>query len=265
MNLERVLAQRTFRRIAKRAEMIETTTSTNDHAWSKAANESADGYVVFAEHQTAGRGRMGRSWHVPRGAGIMCSLLLIDAPEHPVPEGGVLCIIAGIATAHAIRDATGLTARIDWPNDIIIRHGKVAGVLVESRIIGRSRRAYVVGIGINCLQHRHHFPEELRRRATSLDIETEGPVDREEVAGALLSRLDVWLADPSRWDPDSVCGAFRECSLPAGRRIRLRYQGRTYAGEVVDIDPAAALVVMLDDGTRTVFPASGTTLLHDPP
>ena len=97
MNLERVLRQRTFTRIAKPAEMLETTTSTNDHVWSIAANEGADGYVVFAEHQTAGRGRMGRSWHAPRGAGIMCSLLLIDAPEHPVPEGGVLCRVTRTA------------------------------------------------------------------------------------------------------------------------------------------------------------------------
>ena len=174
-------------------------------------------------------------------------------------------IVLGIAAAHAIKDATGLSVLIDWPNDIVVGKKKVAGILVESRLTDNSRRAYAAGIGINCLQHRHHFPTELQDRATSLELETERPVNRDAVAGALLSRLDEWLADPGSWTPQIVSNAFRQCSLPAGRRITLRYQGEIYRGDVVDIDPAAALVVMLDDGTRSVFPAAGTTVLRDTP
>ncbi len=263
LDIEEVLANCSLQRLAKRTQLVESTTSTNDVIWEQAAGGASDGLVVFAEHQTAGRGRMGRAWHSPRGASVMASVLLIDAPNHSVPPVGTLSLIAGIATARAVREACDLNARIDWPNDVVIGNRKLAGTLVESRVLDGGRRAYVVGIGINCLQHRDHFPKELRSLATSLEIECDHPVCRETVAGALLSHLDAWLVDPDLWDAQTVCDAFRACALPNGRRVRVRYEGEVYEGEVVEVDPSAALVVLLDDGVRTVFAAARTTVIKD--
>lgn len=262
MDVERILAGRTLRRIGRSITLLDSTASTNDHVWSIADNGAGDGYVVFTEHQSAGRGRMGRSWVSPRGASIMCSMLLIDSADLPVPTADTLGLIVGIATANAIVQATGISALVDWPNDIVIRDRKVAGILVESRPLASGRRGFVVGIGINCLQHRHHFPAELRSQATSLDLESSVAVDRESVAGSLLSSLDQWLCDPSRWGAQEVRSAFMASTIRLGRPIRLRYQGREYSGQVVDIDPSAALVVQLDVGGRRLFPAAGTSVIR---
>ena len=263
LNVERVLAGRRLRRLGRSVEVLKSVGSTNDHALSRAAATAQDGDVVFAEYQTTGKGRQGRSWHSPRGAAVMGTVLLIESANCPIPSGETLGLIAGIATADAILDATGLHALIEWPNDVLVNERKVAGILIESRVLGPDRKALAVGIGINCLQNRDHFPLELRSRATSLNMESSLPIHRDAVAGALLSRLDGWLAEPRRWGPAHGRQAFMARALPFGRPIRLRYRGELYSGQVVDLDPSASLVVQLDVGWRKLFPASGTTVIHD--
>lgn len=225
LNIDQITAGRMFKRIARRVELVQTTTSTNDGIWAAAHNEPLDGYVIFAEHQTAGRGRMGRSWHSPTGASVMFSVLLIDSPESATPSAESLGLIVGIAAATAINESTGVSAQIDWPNDLVVQDRKLGGILIESRVLPSHGRAYAVGIGINCLQHRSHFPDDIRSRATSIDIESTRPVDRHAVATALLDSLDAWLSDSSRWEPANLKAAFLEHATPFGRDIRLRYQG----------------------------------------
>ncbi len=264
LDIDRVSGDRSLRRVGADIQLLETTTSTLDYTWSSCADGARDGFVVIAEHQSAGRGRMGRRWLSPRGASLLVSVLLIDSDSYPGPSSESLGLIAGIATAGAVVASTGIAARIAWPNDIMVDERKLAGVLVESRVLESGDRACAMGIGINCLQHAKHFPDALRPMSTSLDIETDQPVSREAVAGALLEHLDAWLADPSRWDAPTVGAAFREYAEPFGRRVRLRHKGKRYAGQVVDVDPSAALVVMLDDGVRSVFPVAETTVLRGP-
>ncbi len=265
LNINRIVAERKLQRVGRQIEILDSTTSTNDHVWANARDNSDDGYVVFAEHQTSGRGRFGRSWKSPRGASILGTCFLIDTPDHVLPKTEALSLIAGIATATAIRESTGLFATIAWPNDVVIAGRKVAGVLVESRTIAPGNRALAIGVGINCYQHRNHFPVELSTSATSLDLESAAPINREAVAGALLSQLDAWMIDPSRWQSDNMRSEFMACSEPFGRAIRIRYRGANYSGHVVDIDPSAALVVRLDSGVPMIFPAAETSVLGGGP
>lgn len=262
LDMGRILAGRSFQRIAGETQLIESTTSTIDYVWSSCRDGAGDGFVVMAEHQSTGRGRMGRRWHSPRGASILCSLLLIETDRYPGPPAEMLGLIGGIATARAVIDATGVAVRIAWPNDIMVEDRKLAGVLVESRVLDTGGRAHAVGIGINCLQDRGHFPDAIRAFSTSLHLESAEPIVREPVAGALLHHLDAWLSDPSRWDAQAVASTFRECAAPFGQRVRLRHKGRIYTGRMIDVDPSAALVVMLDDGIQSVFPAAETTVLR---
>lgn len=267
LNIDHIIAGRTFKRIARRVELVPSTTSTNDCIWAAAKDDPVDGHVVFAEHQTAGRGRMGRSWHSPSGASVMFSVLLIDRDETPTPSAESLGLIAGIAAASAVIETTGLSARIDWPNDIVVGHRKLGGILIESRTLAAGRRAYALGMGINCLQHRNHFPEDIRSRATSIDLESTRPVHRESMATALLVSLDAWLSDATKWDAATLKSAFLELATPLGRDIKLRYEGNIYSGQVIDVDPSAALVVQLHDGTRRLFPAAATSIVDrsEPP
>jgi len=248
-------------RLGGRVDVLDSVGSTNEAALAAARDGVPDGYVVFAEHQTAGRGRLGRTWCSPRGASVMVTVLLVEGRGRPVPEAHQLGLIAAIATTEAIAEATGVTALIDWPNDVVIGDRKVAGILVESRSVEGRGRAFAIGIGINCLQHQRHFPAELQSRATSLDLESSVAVNRGVVAGALLERLDGWLADSLKWRPADVRAAFLNHSSPLGRRIRLRFEGQVFEGQVVDLDPSSDLVVQLDTGGRRLFPAATTSVL----
>lgn len=250
------------RRIGRRVLVLEETTSTNDVASAAARQHDADGLVVLADHQTGGRGRLGRQWSSPRGASVLCSVLLVDPARAaaPYPEAGVLMLAAGIATCEAIASAVAdVDPVIRWPNDIFIRGKKVAGILIESRL-QQDIRASVIGIGINCLQQKGHFVPDLRRTATSLDAESHTAISRLAVVRSLLFELDRWLADPA--DAHVLRRAWLDRAEPLGQHIHLRQAGHDFVGTTIDVDPTAGLVVQLDGGGRRVFDPATTTLFR---
>src|SRR5262249_37186740 len=154
--------------------------STNAVALEAIARErhAADGLVVFTEFQTAGRGRLGRNWHAPRGASLLLTAVICGEPS-AAPR---LMLAAGIAVCDAIHEATGINAELNWPNDVGVLGRKLAGILIESVRFADGVAAHAVGIGLNCLQTAAHFPPELRDRATSLEMESTQPVNRVSVA-----------------------------------------------------------------------------------
>lgn len=278
LNRDLLLAGLDLRRIAAGApdpllDVLDTVDSTNDVAWRRLGLDRADGYVVFAELQTRGRGRFGRCWESPRGASVLMSVLLA-APsanaDEPALLGACLGLAAAVAAHDAIADAVGVQVEIQWPNDLLYGGRKIGGVLVESRpaaahpagTSGRSAAsAHVVGIGINCLQQAGHFPPELRTRASSLDMCCSHPIDRTALARSLLAHLDRWLASPAALSSESVRQAWLQRATPLGARIRLQHGGRVFEGHVVDLDPTSCLLVQLDDGQRRLFDAATSTVL----
>lgn len=267
LELDRIIAGLDTGRVGRRVEVHETVSSTNELAWELAGERDGDGLAVFAEYQSAGRGRLGRCWDSPRGASVLMSLVLDDPANNLC--GNTLSLLTAVAVVDAVDTAAGVAAEIKWPNDLIVNGRKLGGVLIESRP-GRSfaddasrevGTRYVVGVGINCLQHRNHFPEALKGSATSLDLESSHPVKRTEVARRLLVELDRWLAAPHDWDSQTLHDAWVRRALPLGRRIRLRQEGKEFSGHVLDIDPAAGLVVQLDRGGRRLFDAASTSVV----
>ena len=284
LDIDRVLGGLVLRRVGRlvggqpNVVLVDSTTSTNDLAWARADTPDADGFVVFAERQTGGRGRMGRRWESPRGASLLCSVLLVDSEidgDRASPAlGPQVGLLAAVAAHDAVADATGVQVDIKWPNDLLADGRKLGGVLVESRPLDAGRASprggwagpaavHVLGIGINCLQQPGHFPPELRERATSLDLVAAGAVDRHVLARALLGHLDRWLADLDASTGDDVRQAWLERATPLGARIKLRHAGRCYCGHVIDLDPTASLLVQLDSGERRLFEAATTTVLDD--
>jgi BirA family biotin operon repressor/biotin-[acetyl-CoA-carboxylase] ligase len=249
------------RRLGLRIELVDSVTSTNDLAWRRVDERGPDGLVILAEHQSAGRGRFGRTWHSPRGASVLCSVVIRDETDRL--KGGSFGLIVAVAACDAIRSAADVPAEIRWPNDLTVHQRKVGGVLVESRPGLRAGRIFVVGIGINVLQHAVHFSPELRDRSTSLELESSRPIDRSAVCRCLLRELDGWLAAPERWQPEAIRTAWLDRAADIGRPIRLRHVGREYRGVVVDLDPTSALIVQLDQGGRMAFDADRTTVLNE--
>ncbi len=244
-------------RIGGRIEFVETTSSTNDLARSLLNGPYADGLVVLTDHQSAGRGRLGRNWHSPRGASLLCSVVLRE--ESPEWNGGQLALLTGIAARDAVMQVTDVTPGIKWPNDLIVGKRKLGGILVESdRSDGVN--TFVIGIGINCLQQDAHFPEMLTDRATSVEIESHRPVDRTDLTIAVLSELDRHIRSDTWRSPDRLRAEWLARAQPLGGRVTLQHRGTTFHGTMIDVDPAAALIIQLDEGGIRAFNAADTTM-----
>jgi BirA family transcriptional regulator, biotin operon repressor / biotin---[acetyl-CoA-carboxylase] ligase len=169
--------------------VVEETHSTNDLVWEAEAGGASEGFVVFAERQTAGRGQFGRRWESAPYHGLWFSVLLrtrITLYESPQ----LTSMLAGVVVA-AIIDETGCAATIKAPNDIYVAGRKVAGVLVEGRTASDKSYVAVAGIGVNVNQTLEDFPEELRGTAGSLRLETGRRIQRDRLAVALLRKLET--------------------------------------------------------------------------
>jgi BirA family biotin operon repressor/biotin-[acetyl-CoA-carboxylase] ligase len=174
--------------IGRRIVVLEQTGSTNDAILQVANANATEGLVLFAEHQTAGRGQRGNRWESARGKGLWFSILL--RPKIQINDSAQLTIWGIENISDAIRTEFSLQPTLKLPNDIQIHGRKVAGVLVEMRARPRARHAAVVGVGINVNQSLEDFPPELEGRAISLAMVLRKPVDRHKFAVAVLQNLD---------------------------------------------------------------------------
>ena len=160
------------------------------------AEDAAEGAIAVAEVQTEGRGRLGRGWEAPAGTSVLVSVLLLPAVEAPrLPE---LSLVAGGAVAQAIAEVTGLEPAIKFPNDILVRSRKVAGILAES-----SEGRVVLGIGVNVNQTLEQLPTDAKTEPTSLRLELGAPVSRARLLAAILLQLerayDAWVTGTSKF------------------------------------------------------------------
>jgi BirA family biotin operon repressor/biotin-[acetyl-CoA-carboxylase] ligase len=203
-----------------------------------------EGAVATTDHQTAGRGRLGRSWVEAPGTALLVSVLLRPPSERRAPE---LSLVAAVATAETVERATGLSAQIKWPNDVMLDRRKVAGILAELR-----GTEVVVGIGLNVNQRRSQLPPDARTLAASLRTVTGDEHDRGEVLDALLERLDE---NYGRWRDgglDAVYGELGARDFLRGRRVR--HDGAEATAVLVDRE--GRLVLELAGGERRAI-ASG--------
>ncbi|PYK50693.1 MAG: biotin--[acetyl-CoA-carboxylase] ligase [Verrucomicrobia bacterium] len=168
--------------------VLEQTGSTNDAILRVATPSSKEGLVLFAEHQTAGRGQRGNRWESVAAKGLWFSILL--RPKISVNDSAQLTIWAIEAISDVIRTELSLQPAIKLPNDIQVHGRKVAGVLVEMRAQEKAPHLAIVGIGINVNQSLQDFPRELQSRAISLAMALQQPVDRQKFAVAVLQNLD---------------------------------------------------------------------------
>ena len=179
--------RRAYRPALLRGEIVhrDSIDSTNLLAAELARGGAEEGTAVLAEQQTAGRGRLGRSWVSPARLNLYCSVVLRPAiPPLEVPR---LTLVAGVAVAEAILATAAVPARIKWPNDVLIDGRKVAGVLTELEAEADRVRFVVVGIGVNLNATAGDFPPELRDKATSLALASGAPVGRVAFTARLLS------------------------------------------------------------------------------
>ncbi len=238
-NLDLLLRTARFGRVARG---YETVGSTNTEAMQWAEAGAPEGALVVAEHQTDGRGRLGRSWSDASGQGLLCSIVL--RPALPPDQLGLVTLAGGLAVAEAVEAWTApVVPRIKWPNDVLLGGRKCCGMLLES-VLGRDPFV-VLGIGLNVNQD--VFPDALGDRATSLRLETGRLVPRAALLARLLERLEHW-ADRMA-DDRAVQDAFAERMVGRGEvaSIRRTEDGTSLDGIVEGIDRTGALRLRVDD------------------
>jgi BirA family biotin operon repressor/biotin-[acetyl-CoA-carboxylase] ligase len=225
--------------------------STNDLGRARAKDGAPAWTAVLADTQTAGRGRQGRPWTSPPG-NLFLSVVL--RPPAPSERWGWLPLLAGVAAAEAL-ERFGARAELKWPNDLYARGRKLGGILVEAASGAAGLESAVVGIGVNVALRAEDLPPEWRDATTSIAMETSAaPPDVARVAAAVLARLSRWYDALAREGPASVREAWRARALPWwDRPVEARSGDRRLVGIARGIDETGALVLEMEDGTRTAL------------
>jgi BirA family biotin operon repressor/biotin-[acetyl-CoA-carboxylase] ligase len=230
----------------------ESVESTNDEVRSLARAGANDGLVVLAERQTAGRGRRGAAWFSPPGESLAFSILV--RPPEPKALWPRLALAAGLAVAEAI-EKSGVQAGIKWPNDVWIGTRKVSGILVEA-----GSDFAVVGIGLNV--NTTGFPAGVAEIATSLQIETGGPLSREDVLAAIIGKFAFRRGQIGDGFADLIRSLSERCVL-TGKRVSLTTAGGQLTGTVEGISPAGELLLRTAGGIERLIQAEEVRLQSD--
>jgi BirA family biotin operon repressor/biotin-[acetyl-CoA-carboxylase] ligase len=232
------------------------TDSTNRVALEMGHAGEAEGAVVLAEEQTAGRGRAGNSWHSERATGIYASLLL--RPKLAPVQAPLLTMMAGLSAHTAVQGVAGLRVDLKWPNDLLINGKKVGGILTEMHAEPAQVRFVIVGIGINVNQER--FPSELSKLATSLRIETGRAQSRLELLVRFLREFESDYGGFLRDGAASVVKRFEAVSSYArGKRVRVTNGKESFTGVTAGLENEGLLRVQRDGGEITTVIAGEVT------
>jgi BirA family biotin operon repressor/biotin-[acetyl-CoA-carboxylase] ligase len=242
--------------MGQRVHWLATTGSTNDVAARLAELGAEEGTAVIAEAQTSGRGRHGRAWFSPPGAGLYVSLILRPSSAHPLSSRdnpvALLTLASGVAIAEGVRAATGLPAEIKWPNDVMIGRRKLAGMLAEAPAQAGSLPFIVVGFGVNVRPAA--YPPELAARATSIEAETNRRADRAVVLAEILAAMAERYADLRAGRFDAILSAWRGLA-PSLRSAPVEWDGPhgVIRGRADDIDDQGALLVRVGERIERVM------------
>jgi BirA family biotin operon repressor/biotin-[acetyl-CoA-carboxylase] ligase len=218
--------------------------STNRYLLDLAREGAPEGVVVVADHQTAGRGRLGRAWLAPPGASHHLSVLL--RPTLPADRLHLATAVVALAAADALEEVAGFRPEIKWPNDLLVDDRKLAGVLAEADWGTATGPAVVVGIGIN-VNWPPDFPDEIATIATAANHVAGREVDREALLTALLSHLDGRLG---HWQ--QVASDYRRQCTTIGQLVEVHLTDETFRGTVADVNDAGELLVDIGMCLRTV-------------
>jgi BirA family transcriptional regulator, biotin operon repressor / biotin---[acetyl-CoA-carboxylase] ligase len=231
--------------VGRRVLVFDSLDSTSNHAAALAADPGNAGVAVLADEQTAGRGQYGRTWLCPGKTGILLSLLLFPPPA--VRRPALLTAWAAVSVCETTLRATGLQAKIKWPNDVLLRGRKICGILIEQA------RGTVVGIGLNVLQSAEVFAAADLPQAGSLAVFSDRPLDRYEIARQLLTELDEGYARLCAGDLGELEAGWKERLGLLGKRVAAECPDAVHRGRLVAV-AFSGLEVELSDGQLLRLP-----------
>lgn len=228
----------------KHVHYFEALASTMEAATQRALEGSPEGTVILAETQTKGKGRMGRSWFSPRYKGIYCSLIV--RPQCLPSQASVLTLLAAVGIVEAVKEYTGLSAKIKWPNDIFLGGKKVGGILTELNAEMDRINFAVIGVGLNV----NNDKKALASGAVSLKsyMDKADPINRVGLLQEILRKLEDNYLLFQKGEARRVLEKWKQHSITVGTRVKVYYQARHIEGEAIDIDADGMLLVRRDTG-----------------
>lgn len=235
------------RDLGRRVFIFPSTDSTNRVALDMGRKGAPHGQAILAESQTAGRGRLGRTWESPAGTGIYLSVIL--RPELELAQVSKLTLAAAVAVAETLESFGVKQVRIKWPNDILIKGRKVCGILTEMVAEADRVECVVLGIGINA----NTLSADLPPNATSLKIVTGKPLDRNQLTAGLLNHLEVRLKQVSGMAWEKTRAAWNRRSAVKGKTVKVTTLNQAVTGTAQGIDLSGALLVKTREGIKKVY------------
>jgi len=225
--------------------------STNTRLKAEARGGAPHGSLALCEMQTAGRGRLDRSWETPRGEALTHSLLL--RPTLPVDQAQLCTLAAALAMTRAIRECCpGLCPGIKWPNDVVIGSRKCVGVLSEMSATAAGIEFVITGVGLNVNQL--SFPDTLSDKATSLLMELRRqdpdhpPLSRQALLCAYLQHMEQVMEAVEKQGFAGIREEYAACSVTIGRRVQVLSPAETFVGLAMQVDDTGALLVEAEQG-----------------
>ncbi|MFO7559138.1 MAG: biotin--[acetyl-CoA-carboxylase] ligase [Desulfobacterales bacterium] len=232
--------------------VLKETDSTNLQAKNLAAEGAPEGTLVVAENQHAGRGRKGRTWFSPPGLGIYSSLIL--RPAISPAEAPGITLMTAVAAVEAVIALTGIPARIKWPNDIMVKNRKLAGILTEISTEMDSVDFIIVGFGMNVNTPADGFPSDIKEIATSVYAETGKRFPRVTMLQAFLKKFEVHYETFKKEGFSGVRTKWKALTEIIGKKVMVRKVAGEISGKVVDVDYEGVLILQDKNGeTHRIF------------
>lgn len=220
----------------------ESLSSTMDEAFKLGMEGAPEGTVVCTEMQTKGRGRLGRSWFSPKYKGIYCSIIL--RPKLSPSDLAKLTLLSAVAVAEAVEKAANVQAVIKWPNDLLIKNKKLAGILTELRAEVDQMKFVIIGIGLNV----NNTAAQLVDGATSLKHEAGQTFSRIEILQEMLRAFERWYLRSHKNNFEEVLAAWKDRAYTLGKRVRVSDPASVIEGIAVDLDEDGGLLIRQDSG-----------------
>jgi BirA family biotin operon repressor/biotin-[acetyl-CoA-carboxylase] ligase len=238
--------------IGWRIDYFDEVGSTQRVAAELAEQGIAQGAVVIAERQSAGRGRMGRQWHSPPGVNLYATIIL--RPKCAIAEVPRLSLVAGVAAAEAVEMAAPGIVALKWPNDVWLNGRKAGGIIAEAVTnASRGLQCVLLGIGLNLNLTARDIPPELQDRATSVLIATGYPCERAAIASSLLQKLGTRYMETERHGFAAVRPVWERYSALTGRPVIVVDGASRIAGTVTGIDTDGALLLESAEGPTRIL------------
>jgi len=227
---------------------LKETDSTNLQAKNLAAEGAPEGTLVVAEHQHSGRGRKGRTWFSPPGIGIYSSLIL--RPAISPTEAPGITLMTAVAAVEAVIALTGIPARIKWPNDIMVKNRKLAGILTEISTEMDSVDFIIVGFGMNVNTPADDFPSDIKEIATSVYAETGKHFPRVKMLQTYLKNFEIHYETFKKEGFSGIREKWKAFTEIIGKKVTVRKVAGEITGKVVDVDHEGVLI--LQDGNEEI-------------